>query len=284
MPAMDIDRVDAVSLASQVNQLRHRMSGLSVKSCPESCPAVVELLQVKKQLQELTSVVMKLSDKVMQPAAPAKTFSQAVRPSSVLSFPQPWVGCQDVSNDGIACDVIPQSKEKAVRQTPKQPFNSLANASTATHKKQQKRNYVIGARTRNEGSTSVRKATGKYTSVFVSRLDVETTGSQILDDLKANGVAVDFLHCEKLQTRFPGYASFRIHGRCSDPDALLSPDLWDEGVFVKWYKVRQDRTSLNGRGEGKKSANGESNINIHDAPTGSGIIANGSAAGATNEA
>jgi hypothetical protein len=83
------------------------------------------------------------------------------------------------------------------------------------------------------------KKAGKYTSVFVSRLDETTTSEDVMTELSQNGVIIDHLECEKLKTKYPGYASYRIHGRCEDPDVLLRPDMWDEGVFVKWYKVKQ---------------------------------------------
>jgi hypothetical protein len=102
------------------------------------------------------------------------------------------------------------------------------------------KSVVVGSRSRAGGLRVAPKPPGRYTSIFVSRLDPQTKGEEIIEELKNNGVNVDQLKFEKLKTKYDTYASFRIYGRCEDPDTLLKPEMWDEGVYIKWYKVKRN--------------------------------------------
>ena len=102
---------------------------------------------------------------------------------------------------------------------------------------------VLGTRERQRLSRAVdpqrRQQLGRYTSIFATRFQENVSSEEVLQDLQEAGINTDNLKCEKLQTRHTGYASFRVHGRCADPDVLLQPETWDKDIFVKWYYVKK---------------------------------------------
>ena len=252
MPAVDIDRVDAASLATQVSEIRRKVSGSNGSQiCEGNCPAVCELKFVREQLRDLTNTVNQLCRNINGQTPPQRTFSQVV--SSDLTLPKPWSGGVDhtewrtlpksVSN--LQDNTVPEKEVKANGASMDGP-NS--NFSPVTRKKAKPQKYVIGSTKKHGAVKAAPRRPGKYTSIFVSRLHEETTAANLLDDLKVNGVETENLTCDKIKTKYPGYASYRIHGRCQDPDALLQPEMWDEGVFVKWYKVKKADNSLDASG------------------------------------
>lgn len=53
------------------------------------------------------------------------------------------------------------------------------------------------------------------------------------------GISVTTLQIKKLKTKYEGYASFRVFGRSDNPDSLLDPNLWGEGIMVRWYRMKR---------------------------------------------
>ncbi len=78
---------------------------------------------------------------------------------------------------------------------------------------------------------------GRHTAVFLSRLDPDTKCDDIIeyarDNLKMS------ITCEKLQTKFDTYSSFKIDVTCIDPSTLLNCDKWPAGVLIRKFYVKK---------------------------------------------
>ncbi|KAG8314528.1 hypothetical protein J6590_091024 [Homalodisca vitripennis] len=68
----------------------------------------------------------------------------------------------------------------------------------------------------------------------------DTTTNEIENYMKQNGVGD--IRCEKLQTRYSDYSSFKVSDAENHLDTVLNADFWPKGAFVKEYiQPRQAR-------------------------------------------
>ena len=100
--------------------------------------------------------------------------------------------------------------------------------------KKKKHKAVIGT---SRNSTILQAAKNRQSSVFLSRLSPETTCDHIKNFAKTS-LNID-VTCEKLETRYNTYSSFRVDGICSDPNVMYNPDKWPCGVLVRKFYVKR---------------------------------------------
>ena len=122
-------------------------------------------------------------------------------------------------------------KDKTKTNSP--PFIKVVN-------KRQRPNYIVGKGLGNSNGISGK---GRFISLFVSRLEPDIEANRVkkyVDDK----FEVDFI-CEKMQTRYDTYASFKLEGYCKNSDVFFKEENWPENILVRrFYKPRKPQTSV----------------------------------------
>ena len=139
--------------------------------------------------------------------------------------------------------VIPKNpvSKQSKQQTPedgKGPYQLVS------YKRKPDKTMVVGkAKTAQTGLVG----RGRYVSLFVSRLDPEVE----TDKVKAyvnDTFSVSF-ECERLNTRYDTYSSFKVEGYCKDPSAFYDSENWPENVLVRrFFKPKTQNNIRNGAG------------------------------------
>lgn len=93
--------------------------------------------------------------------------------------------------------------------------------------------------------------------IFVSRLAPTVTCSDITGHLKVE-LGGDIM-CEELQTKYPGYKSFKIGVPVSKSDIVYNPELWPEGVLVTKFFFSKNQRSDKDVKENNKSIEDKNN-------------------------
>ena len=140
--------------------------------------------------------------------------------------PRPAVSAdQRVRAGGSRLAVSGDSKRSASSDVSDDGFHLVAR------KKKQK--PIIGT---SRQETSLRVSNGCHTSVFISRLESNTTEDDIVkfveDSLKLT------VSCTKLETKHSGYASFRVNAICDNPSVLYDSNTWPQGVLVRKFYLK----------------------------------------------
>ena len=98
---------------------------------------------------------------------------------------------------------------------------------------------VIG--TAKGSSTLTFKKRNYQTTVFATRYPPRVDIEEVKNDLEINLKTVTGddhnIKIEKVETRYASYASFKITCICPNTAAFMNPNIWPEGVLVKWWKA-----------------------------------------------
>ena len=108
-------------------------------------------------------------------------------------------------------------------------FTVVKRKRTATKPK-----AVIGTKC----ATTLKAKAGRFTAVFVSRLDPDTTEADMelyvreTHNLKST--------CSKLRSKHDSYASFKVEVFCQNLSDFYSPDKWPAGIYLRrFFNVAQ---------------------------------------------
>lgn len=100
------------------------------------------------------------------------------------------------------------------------------------------KSVVIGSNSEKSGI----KTAERLKHVFVSRCKSDTVPGDIESYLKQEGVSS--VKCDKLNTRYSDYTSFKISIPESHFKSVLKSDFWPKGIFVKeFFQPRHPRSS-----------------------------------------
>ena len=97
----------------------------------------------------------------------------------------------------------------------------------------QDRQVIVGSGNSHHSIKVVPRGKDNQSSVFVSRLDPETSVNTLSEHvfsttkLKLKGI--------KLRSRYDTYASFRIFAPNNEVDKLLVPSIWPKGAIVRQF-------------------------------------------------
>ena len=82
-------------------------------------------------------------------------------------------------------------------------------------------------------ATTLKSKAGRFTAVFVSRLDPDTTE----DDMERYVRETHNLKstCTKLQSKHDSYASFKVEVFCQNISDFYSPDKWPAGIYLRTF-------------------------------------------------
>ena len=108
-------------------------------------------------------------------------------------------------------------------------FTVVKRKRTATKPK-----AVIGTKC----ATTLKAKAGRFTAVFVSRLDPDTTE----DDMECYMRETHNLKstCSKLRSKHDSYASFKVEVFCQNLSDFYSPDKWPAGIYLRrFFNVAQ---------------------------------------------
>ena len=108
-------------------------------------------------------------------------------------------------------------------------FTVVKRKRTATKPK-----AVIGTKC----ATTLKAKAGRFTAVFVSRLDPDTTE----DDMERYVRETHNLKstCSKLRSKHDSYASFKVEVFCQNLSDFYSPDKWPAGIYLRrFFNVAQ---------------------------------------------
>ena len=98
---------------------------------------------------------------------------------------------------------------------------------------------VIG--TAKGSSTLTFKKRNYQATVFATRYPPRVDIEEVKNDLEINLKTVTGddhnIKIEKVETRYASYASFKITCICPNTAAFMNPNIWPEGVLVKWWKA-----------------------------------------------
>ena len=98
---------------------------------------------------------------------------------------------------------------------------------------------VIGT---SKGSLSLTSKKKNYqATVFATRYppraDIEEVKKYLEINLKSVTGDEHNVKVEKIDTKYASYASFKITCICPNTAVFMNPDIWPEGVLVKWWKT-----------------------------------------------
>ena len=120
-------------------------------------------------------------------------------------------------------------------------LNTIAKDSRAdkdgfilVNKKKQKKN-VVGSRM---SSGSLLRSASRMADLYVGNCDVDVTPESIIEYIYSE-TKIKVQKCEKLETKFDDYTSFKVTMLINDRTNLLSADVWPNGIVCrKYYKPR----------------------------------------------
>ena len=124
--------------------------------------------------------------------------------------------------------VQPKPLESGEQKTAKQSEWTVAG------RKPRRKNFLIGT----SSSTALGQTSRKRISLFVTRLKPETTPTDIQNYVKEQ-FNVD-ASCEKLETKFDSYSSFKISCVCDSIDKFYDSENWPQNILVRrFYEPRK---------------------------------------------
>ena len=108
--------------------------------------------------------------------------------------------------------------------------NDVDGYTRLTRKRSVRTKAVIGT---NNGTSSLKVKTGRYVSLFVSRLDPGTSH----EDLESYFRDTHKLPatCTQLTTKHDSYASFKVDVMCDSAADLYNSDKWPAGVYLRKF-------------------------------------------------
>lgn len=99
----------------------------------------------------------------------------------------------------------------------------------------------------NPQTSSNLQAINKTSWVYATRFDASVSDKDIVNYLKEIYPDINFT-CDKLPTKHPSYASFKIGAPWSFASDLMKSENWPEGILIgKYYPPRSSRAELQGR-------------------------------------
>ena len=108
--------------------------------------------------------------------------------------------------------------------------NDADGYTRVTRKRSVRTKAVIGT---NNGTSSLKVKTGRFVSLFVSRLDPETTHEDLETFFRdTHKLAAT---CTQLTTKHDSYASFKVDGMCDSAADLYNSDKWPAGVYLRKF-------------------------------------------------
>ena len=103
----------------------------------------------------------------------------------------------------------------------------MVKRKRAEPKKKKASKAVIG--TGNAGT--IKAKAGRYVAVFVSRLDPDTTETDLEHYIQDNHNVAN--KCTRLKTKYEGYSSVKVEAMCADISGLYSPVKWPAGAYIR---------------------------------------------------
>ena len=204
LPPVSFDDIDVSSLLASIEKMR------------------AEFSVMKTAMNEQVALVRDVESVCQANSQSVKT----LKPPSVVKPSKP-PGTEAVGTDGANAATV--AKHVGDAQEPKAELK-WSDVTRRNRGPQKKKDAIIGT-AKVEGIKAVTRQ--RKASVFVSRLspdlDPEVLKTHIVGSVGFE-VAV-----EKLKTRFDTYSSFHITAICQDPHKLLSPDLWPEDTYIRWF-------------------------------------------------
>ena len=108
--------------------------------------------------------------------------------------------------------------------------NDADGYTRVTRKRSVRTKAVIGT---NNGSSSLKVKTGRFVSLFVSRLDPGTTHADLETFFRdTHKLAAT---CTQLTTKHDSYASFKVDVVCDSAADLFNSDKWPAGVYLRKF-------------------------------------------------
>ena len=108
--------------------------------------------------------------------------------------------------------------------------NDADGYTRVTRKRSVRTKAVIGT---NNGSSSLKVKTGRFVSLFVSRLDPGTTHENLETFFRdTHKLAAT---CTQLTTKHDSYASFKVDVMCDSAADLFNSDKWPAGVYLRKF-------------------------------------------------
>ena len=102
----------------------------------------------------------------------------------------------------------------------------------ATKVVKNKPKVVIGT----QGGFALKVKSGRFVSVFMSRLDPNTTPSQLEQHIMdTHSLAAK---CTQLKAKYNSYASFKVEVMCDSVSNVYSPDKWPACVYLRKFLTR----------------------------------------------
>ena len=146
-----------------------------------------------------------------------------------------------------------RSSEVAVRRKESKEIATKSNNTGSPHmndsradkdgfilvnRKTQKKN-VVGSRVSSGG---LLRSASRTADLYVGNCDVDATPESLIQYIH-DVTKVKVQKCEKLETKYDNYTSFKVTLFISDRTNLLSADVWPSGIVCrKYYKPRSTRS------------------------------------------
>ena len=226
-----LDRID--ELTKELEEFRITKNPM-LDSFGQQADILSELGDIKKKV----SIIEKRSDKQSQDNhATQQTFA------SVLSKGPP-------RQQNVAATVDPNFFDEWRTVQGRRSFNSTnapqaanysrtqqsGNRNAPNFAKQAHNGRILGTKA-NTTESGLRSANRKM-DLFVARCDLQTTPNEIINYCK-DSCKINVLNCIDLNSKSEYFKSFKLTVALSDRNALLSADMWPEGIIVrKFFKRR----------------------------------------------
>ena len=131
--------------------------------------------------------------------------------------------------------ISPESAVSQVHETVPEENENDGFLKVVRKRIRHKNQMIVGS---GSGDNIGLRSKGRFVSLFISRLNPDCDSSEIETYIKSKFDSE--LKCEKLDTRYDTYASFRAEGYCKNPSIFYDADMWPESVLVrKFFKSRK---------------------------------------------
>ena len=257
LPPIDMISLDVSSMAQQIKSLKSNISnanmitGLfkemeSVKSSIEAlnlqmADLIVSINQSKKKEKperdlpcsvwnidtRLEVVKQKPENKVMVPVSSALKRSSCMNGDAVSNEAnsESSVVISDFQSEGK-----PNSHEQGRVENGKAETKENQFKLVVSRNKRRPKKVIYG--TSGTGGHQLR-IQNRRLSIFLSRLMPDMEEEEVKQYVNSEFL-VDFT-CEKLQTRYDSYSSFKVEGFCDNVDMFYDASKWPKGVLVRKY-------------------------------------------------
>lgn len=134
---------------------------------------------------------------------------------------------------------VQQNRRKNKKSVNKQTAvvsKEVMNYANATRKSG---NCIIGTKLISSDKSCSIKTVERQSWLFVSRVHPDVGKDEVMTFLSGNGV--ESANCEKLETKFNSYSSFKIGIPFDKLDLVLSPDFWPSGVLIRKFISKSTR-------------------------------------------